>query len=216
MCVHYIGGRGGGGQCIGRYHEYIGEYHDACGGARWQKPFNFYWKPQCAHGIPHMHASWYPLNVLNIPRCTHDVLNILMVSPDVLNIPDVLMIPPPYVLNNPRCTYDIHRCTHGIPMYWTSPMYSWYPLCTEHPRCTHDIHRCTHGILQCIEHPRCTHDTPMYSWYPPMYSWYPPMYSWYPPMYSWYPPMYSWYPLFTEHPLMYSHYTGWVPQNSLL
>ena len=44
MCVQYIGGGGGGGR-EGRYHEYIGDvqyiggYHDACGG---QKPFNLY------------------------------------------------------------------------------------------------------------------------------------------------------------------------------
>ena len=27
--------------------QYMWGNHDACGGASWQKPFNFYWKPQC-------------------------------------------------------------------------------------------------------------------------------------------------------------------------
>ena len=58
--------------------------------------------------------SWYPSDVLNIPRCTHGTL---------------------------QCTHDIPRCTHDIPlMYsWFPPMYSWnppdvlnIPRCTEH------------------------------------------------------------------------------------
>ena len=151
-------------------------------------------------------------DVLNIPRYTHDIPpmyswyppDVLMVStPMYWTSPDVLMVSPtcimisPDVLNIPRCTHDIPRCTHGIPpMYWTPPMYSWYPSdVLNTPRCTHDI-------------------LPMYSWYPPMYSWYPPMYSWYPPdvlMVS---------PRCTEHPPMYwtspdvlnTHYTGWFSE----
>ena len=55
-------------------------------------------------------------DVLNIPRCTHDIPpNVLMISPNVL------MISP--------------RCTHGI-----FPMYSWYPPDVLNiPRCTHGI-----------------------------------------------------------------------------
>ena len=36
-----------------------GGFHDACGGARWQKSFNFYWKPPT--------YSWYPLHVSRYP-----------------------------------------------------------------------------------------------------------------------------------------------------
>ena len=54
---------------------------------------------------------------------------------------------------SPTCIMISLRCTHDIllmyswypPMYWTSPMYSWYPLdvLMISPRCTHDIPRCT-------------------------------------------------------------------------
>ena len=90
-------------------------------------------------------------NVLNIPRCTHDIPPMYSWYPsDVLNILYVLMISPDVLMMSPRCTYDV------------SQMYSWYPLdvlmvslrCTEHPRCTHDILRCTHDV------PRCTHEIP--------------------------------------------------------
>ena len=53
--------------------------------------------------------SWYPSDVLNTPRCTHDIPPMYSWYP-----PDVLMVSPD-VLNTPRCTHDI------------PPMYSWYP-----------------------------------------------------------------------------------------
>ena len=87
-------------------------------------------------------------------------LSITIANPDVLNIPDVLVISLDVLLISPWCTHDTPPDVLMIP-----------------PRCTHDI-------------PRCTEHLPMYSWYPPHASWYPPMYSWYPPHASWYPPMY--------------------------
>ena len=113
----------------------------------WYPPNVLMISPRCTHSIPPMY-SWYPPDVLNILRFSHGIPKCIMISPDVLNIP--------------QCTHDILRCTHDTLQ------------CTEHPWCTygippmywtpHDIPRCAHGI------------PPMYSWYPPMYSWYPPMY----------------------------------------
>ena len=39
-------------------------------------------------------------NVLNIPQCTHDIPDVLMISPNVLMVS-------PDVLNIPQCTHDI-------------------------------------------------------------------------------------------------------------
>ena len=104
------------------------------------------------------HASWYPSDALMVsPQCTeHPPMyswypphaswypDVLMISPDVLNTPDVL--------NIPRCTHDIPHMHHDIP-----PMHLWYPPNVLNiPRCTHDT-------------PHMHHDIPMYSWYPPMY-----------------------------------------------
>ena len=94
--------------------------------------------------------SWYPPNVLmvspnvlNIPQCTH------CIPPMYWTFPDVLMIPMStsyssyivHVLNLSRCTHDTDeyppppRCTHSIPpMYWTSLDVLMVSLwCTKHP-----------------------------------------------------------------------------------
>ena len=57
------------------------------------------------------------LDVLNIPRCIHD-------------------IPPMYSWYPPTCIMVSPRCTHDIP-----PMYSWYPsdVLIVSLRCTHSI-----------------------------------------------------------------------------
>ena len=53
------------------------------------------------------------LNVLNIPRCTHDTL------PHVnYNIPPLSSWWPSDVLNIAQCTYGIPQCTHGIPLMY--------------------------------------------------------------------------------------------------
>ena len=54
-------------------------------------------------------------DVLNIPQCTHDIPDVLMISPSMYSWypPDVLMVSPDVlmvstdVLNAPRCTHDI-------------------------------------------------------------------------------------------------------------
>ena len=140
MCVQYIGGiswvhrvtfsksvgyheyMGGGGGVVDRgmlsaskgYHDACGGYHEYIGGCSVHEDFQC--KPKAFLKLfpwyPLMY-SWYPFDVLT----TLDVLMIsptwIMVSSDVLNIP--------------QCTHDIF------------PMYSWYPpdalnisRCTEH------------------------------------------------------------------------------------
>ena len=64
-------------------------------------------------------------DVLNIPRCTHDIPPMYSwYPPDVLNIPDVLMVSPsthgiPHTYHDIPDVLNIPRCTHDIP-----PMYS--------------------------------------------------------------------------------------------
>ena len=126
---------GGYHEYIGGYHEYIGGYHDTdvgayhdkCGGYheyiggcsvhRGYHPDVLMVSPTFIMICPHISIMISP-DVLNIPRCTHDIPDVLMVSlrctehpsmyswypSDVLNTPDVLMISPRY--------------THSIP-----PMY---------------------------------------------------------------------------------------------
>ena len=142
---------------------------------------------------------WTSPNVLNMPRCTHDISPMYSWYP-----PDVLMI-------SPRCTHGIPQCTCGISRCTEHPpMYSWYPP------------TCIMISPQCTEHPL------MYSWYPPDVLMISPRCSHdIPPMFSWYPPdvlMVSPYvlntPRCTEHPPMYwtspdvlnTHYTGWYPE----
>ena len=67
---------------LGDITEYIGGYHDKCGGRSMGKQLNLYGNP----------------SVLNSPRCTHDI-------PHTHN-----NITPLYW--NPRCTHDIPQCTH--------------------------------------------------------------------------------------------------------
>ena len=104
----------------------LGRYHDSCG--EQIDTSLWYWKPRCTEHpsdalmvSPHMnhdippHESWYPLNVLIIPQCTHNI------SPMYSCIP-------------PQCTYNIP------PMYWTSPdllmispdVFMVFPRCNEH------------------------------------------------------------------------------------
>ena len=87
--------------------------------------------------------SWYPPDVLMIsPTC-------FMISPDVLNIPRCTHdIPPMYswypsdVLNTPPITHDIP------PMYsWYPPMYSWYPPDVLNTPDVLNISRCTEHTL---------------------------------------------------------------------
>ena len=63
--------------------------------------------------------SWYPSDVLNIPRCTHGIPpHSSWYPPMYWTSPDILMI-------SPRCTHDTPdvlntpRCTEHPPMYWT-------------------------------------------------------------------------------------------------
>ena len=153
MCVLCIGGYH---ECIGGYHECIGGIwwvhrevfsasggcHDACGGPRWQKPFNLYWKPRCTHDIPSMHHDIPPMYW--IPPCTHDIPPMCSWYP-----PHASWFPPMYWAS-PHLLMISHRCTHGItqmhhdipPMYWASPDGNWYS-------------------------PMYSRYSPMYSWYPP-------------------------------------------------
>ena len=111
------------------------------------------------------------------------------------------------------------------PMYWTSPMYSWYPpmywtslyVLMISPRRTHGIplmYWTSPDILMIspnvLNTPGVLMISPMYSWYPPMY-WTPPCTHDIPPIYSWYPPMYWWCPpVFLNTPnVLNTHYTGW-------
>ena len=241
MCVQYIGGipwvhRGDTMSTSGGYHEYIGDvqyiggYHDECGGT-----MSTSGDVQYIGGIPWVHRgdimstsgdvqyiggiSWYMWGSNLIKS-----FQFLLKTPMHWTSPSVLMI-------SPRCTHDIPRCTHGFPRCTEHPpMYSWYPpTCIMIPPDVLNIPRCTHDI------------PPMHSWYPPdvlMVSLrrteHPPMHSWYPSdalnplMYSWYPPwcthdippdvlmipprcthdippMYSWYP----PDVLNTHYTGW-------
>ena len=111
----------------GGYHEYIGGYHEYIGRTSWVHRGMFSTSefsieierilsscpPHMYHDIPPMYwtspdvlmispmYSWYPSDVLNIPRCTHGIPphsswyppTFIMISPDVLNIP--------------RCSHDI-------------------------------------------------------------------------------------------------------------
>ena len=132
----------------GGYHEYIGGYHEYIGGISWVHCGIF-----STLGDIMMHVGeqvdknlWIYIenpSVLNFPHVLMISPTCIMLSPNVLNIPHVLMISP-------------HASCYP-PVYWTSPMYSWYPhnvlmvspLSTEHPlinlwyssRCTHG-----HGI----------------------------------------------------------------------
>ena len=123
-------------QYIGGYHECIGIYHKYIGGISWVHQGMFSTSkfsieierilsicsptcimislrctehPRCTHGIL-PHSSWYPSDVLNIPRCTHNIPQCTHdiprctehpPPPDVLNTPPP---PPPDVPNIPRCT----------------------------------------------------------------------------------------------------------------
>ena len=135
----------------GIYHDYIGGcsihrgYHEYIGGCSIHRVFNRNWKafinflPHMHHDIPPMY-SWYPPDVLNIPRCTHGT-HASWYPPTSPNIPQYPPHPlmyswyPPHASWYHRCT-ERPRCTHDIP-----PMYSWYPpdvlmvspRCTEHP-----------------------------------------------------------------------------------
>ena len=176
--------------------QYIGGYHDACGGyheyivgcsVHWRIPWVHrriswvHWGMFSTSGDIMMHVGEQVdknlsifienPNVLNIPRCTHDIPRCTHgthgIPPMYWTSPDVLMVSP--------------TCIMISPMYWTSPdVLMISPLCT-------------YGS------PPMYWTSPMYSWYPPMY-WTPPMYSWYPPMYSWYPLM-CWTPRCPEHTL---------------
>ena len=137
------------------YHEYIGGYHEYIGGCSVHRRDIMIHVGEQLDKI--LSISIENSDVLNIPRCTHDIPPMYSwyppmyswyppmywTSPDVIMVsPDVLMVslqstehPPMYswypsdVLNTPRCTHDI------------PPMYSWYPpdvlmvspWCTEHP-----------------------------------------------------------------------------------
>ena len=152
MCVQYIGGcsvhwgmfsTSGGVQYIGGYHEHIG------GCSVHRRDIMIHVGEQLDKILS---ISIEDSDVLNIPRCTHDIPPMYSWYPPMYSWypPNVLMVYP-RCTEHPRCTHDILRCTHGI------------PRCTEHPRCTHDILRCTHGIPQCTHGiPRCTEHSPMY------------------------------------------------------
>ena len=102
---------------FGRYHECIGGYHDACGGYH-----EYIWDVQYIGGYQEYIGGYHEF----IGECSVHGGHIMMhvgeqvgknlsnsiEKPNVLNIPNVLMI-------SPRCTHDIPRCTHSIP-----PMYS--------------------------------------------------------------------------------------------
>ena len=133
------------------YHEYIGGYHEYIGWCSVHRRDIMIHVGEQLDKI--LSISIENSDVLNIPRCTHD-------------IPLMYSWYPPDVLNISWCTHDIPWCTHGIlPMYWTSPdvlMVMVSLWCTEHPPDVLMISPwCIHGI------------PPMYSWYPPMY-WTPP------------------------------------------
>ena len=119
----------------GGYHEYIG----GIGGISWYMWGDEYGGIQYIGGCsvppefimislrctehPPMYSwmySWYPSDVLNIPRCTHGIPHVHHdIPPMYWTSPDVLMISP--------------WCTHGIPpMYWTPPDVLNIPRCTEH------------------------------------------------------------------------------------
>ena len=91
----------------GGYHEYIG------GCSVHRRDIMIHVEKQL-HKI--LSISIENSNVLNIPRCTHDIPPMYSRYP-----PDVLMV-------SPRCTEH-------------PPMYSWYP-----PTCIMISPRCTHGI----------------------------------------------------------------------
>ena len=124
----------------GGYHEYIGGYHNACGGYHeyiggCSVHQGIPWVHQ---GISWVHRGdimstlggyheyiggcsvhWGMFSTLGfsieiekfLPTCSPTCI---MISPNVLNIPDVLMI-------SPRCTHGIPQCTKHPSMYWTSP-----------------------------------------------------------------------------------------------
>ena len=134
MCIQYIGGcsvhrgmfstSGGYHEYIWGYHEYmyIGGYNEYIGGCsvHWGMFSTSAFSIEIERFLPTCSLQCIMIfpDVLNIPRCTHDVPPPPHMHYD---IPDVLIIP--------RCTHDIPRYTHGI------------------PQCTHGIPRCTHGIL---------------------------------------------------------------------
>ena len=108
----------------GEYHEYIGAYHEyirRCS-VHWGMFSTLGFSLEIERFLPTCspHASWYPLDVLNIP-------NVLMVSPNVLMVsPDVLRYPPLYWTSSDVLMYPPHASWYS-PMYGTPPMYSWYP-----------------------------------------------------------------------------------------
>ena len=98
--VQYIGGYidacGGYHDYIGGYHEYIGRYHEYIGRC------SVHWGDIMMHVGEqvgkNLSISIENTNVLNIPRCTHDIPPMYSWYP-----PDVLMVSP--------------QCTEHPPMY---------------------------------------------------------------------------------------------------
>ena len=132
MCLQYIGG----------YHEYIR-------GISW-----VHWGCSVHWGDIMMHVGDTMSTLGVIMSISGDVqyiggimMHVGLQVDKILSISienlDALMISP-NVLNILRCNHDIRRCTHDIPL-----MYSSYPS---------DV----------LNIPRCNHDVPlMYLWYPP-------------------------------------------------
>ena len=73
--------------------EYTGGYHDKCGERSLGKQLNLYGNP----------------SVLNIPRCTDDIL------PHSSWYRSAALMASPHCIEHPRCTHDIPQCTHDIP-----------------------------------------------------------------------------------------------------
>ena len=133
--------------------QYIGGNHDECGG------YHEYIRGCSVHRRDIMihvgeqldkilSISIENSDVLNIPRCTHDI------PPDLLmRSPDVLMV-------SPHMYHDIPRCTEH------PPMHSWYPS---------DVLNIPDVLMVSL---RCTEHVPpsdvLNTSPPPMYSWYPP------------------------------------------
>ena len=135
MCVQYIGGcsvHRGVFSTSGGYHEYIGgvqyiggipwvhrgDIMSTSGDVQYIGGISWYmWGSNLIKSFQFLLKTpmyWTSPDVLNIPRCTHDIPPMYSWYP-----PDVLMVSP--------------RCTHGIPpMYWTPPDVLNIPRCTEH------------------------------------------------------------------------------------
>ena len=144
--AHWGGGGGGGGG----YHEYTGwcsaHQMDIMMhlGEQLDKSFQLLLKTPMYSWYPTMY-SWYPmmywtsLNVLMVsPTC-------IMISPNVLNIPQCTEHPPMYswyplpdalmvpsdVFNTPNILMRFPQCTEHPPMYWTTHYTGWFYVCIK-------------------------------------------------------------------------------------